>query len=113
MISAREPTALRDDIWMRTETGYDMKNVMLWSLYHILQNSFPEIHDVACNKLTNIDRKAYYNILEAFNKLALSAHLGHSCETGWIKHDSSYYSKQNSKVLPQGKILAMLSTSIW
>jgi hypothetical protein len=107
MISAREPTALRDDIWMRTETGYDMKNVMLWSLYHILQNSFPEIHDVACNKLTNIDRKAYYNILEAFNKLALSAHLGHSCETGWIKHDSSYYSKQNSKVLPQVKILAM------
>jgi hypothetical protein len=58
MISAREPTALRDDIWMRTETGYDMKNVMLWSLYHILQNSFPEIHDVACNKLTNIDRRA-------------------------------------------------------
>jgi tRNA(Ile)-lysidine synthase TilS/MesJ len=49
---------------------------------HRFQNSFPEIHDVACNKLTNIDRKAYYNILEAFNKLALSAHLGHSCETG-------------------------------
>ena len=113
MISAREPTALRDDIWVGTETGCDVKSVMLWSLYHILQNSFPEIHDVACNKLTNIDRKAYYNILEAFNKLALSAHLGHSCETGWIKHDSSYYSKQNSKVLPQGKILAMLSTSIW
>jgi hypothetical protein len=38
--------------------------------------------------------------------------LGHSCETGWIKHDSSYYSKQNSKVLPQGKILAMLSTPV-
>jgi hypothetical protein len=23
--------------------------------------------------------------------------LGHSCETGWNKHDSSYYSKQNSE----------------
>jgi hypothetical protein len=38
--------------------------------------------------------------------------LGHSCETGVKKkHDSSYYSKQNS-VLSQGKILAILSTSI-
>jgi hypothetical protein len=39
--------------------------------------------------------------------------LGHSCETGWNKHDSIYYSNQNSKVLSQGKILAILSTSIW
>jgi uncharacterized protein Usg len=38
-----------------------------------------------------------YNITEAVNKLALSAHLGHSCETGCNKYDSSYYSKQNSK----------------
>jgi hypothetical protein len=42
------------------------------------------------------------------NKLALSAHLGHSSETGWNEHDSSYYSKQNS-VLSQGKILAILT----
>jgi len=34
------------------------------------------------NKLTNIDEKACNNILEAVNKLALSARLGHSCETG-------------------------------
>ena len=27
----------------------------------------------------------------------LSARLGHSCETWWSKHDSPYYSKQNSK----------------
>jgi hypothetical protein len=46
----------------------------------------------------NIDGKACNNIPEAVNKLALSACLGHSCETGWNKHDSSYYSKQNSKV---------------
>jgi hypothetical protein len=25
--------------------------------------------------------------------------LDHSCETGWNKHDSSYYSKQNSKFI--------------
>jgi len=69
---------------------------------------------VACNKLTNIDGKACNNIPEAVNKLAkISAHLGHSCETGWNKHDSFYYSNQNSKVLSQGKILAILSTSIW
>jgi hypothetical protein len=49
----------------------------------------------------NIDGKAWNNIPEAVDKLALSAHLGHSCETEWNKHDSSYYSKQNS----QGKIL--------
>jgi hypothetical protein len=34
------------------------------------------------------------NIPEAVNKLAFSAHLDHSCETLWNKHDSSYYSKQ-------------------
>ena len=64
---------------MRADKEYDMKNDMLC---HILQESFPEIHEVACNKLTNIDGKACNNIPEAFNKLALSAHLGHSCETG-------------------------------
>jgi hypothetical protein len=25
----------------------------------------------------------------------LDSHLGHYCETGWNKHDSSYYSKQS------------------
>ena len=34
------------------------------------------------SKLTNIDGKACNNIPEAVNKLALSARLGHSCETG-------------------------------
>jgi hypothetical protein len=62
----------------------------------------------------NIDGKACNNIPETVNKLALSACLGHSCDTGWNKHDSSYYSnKQNSKVLSQHKILAIISTSIW
>ena len=60
----------------------------------------------------NIDGKACNNIPATVNKLALSAHLGHSCETGWNNHDSSYYSKQNSKVLSQGKTLAILSISI-
>ena len=45
-------------------------------------NSFPEIHEVACNKLTEIDGKTCNNIPEAVNKLALSARLVHSCETG-------------------------------
>ena len=66
---------------------------------------------MACNRLTNIDGKACNNISEAVNKIALSARLVHSCETGWNKHDSSYYSNQNS-VLLQGKILAILSTMI-
>jgi len=57
---------------------------------------------VVCNKLINIDGKACNNIPETVNKLALSAHLGHSCETGWNKHDSSYYSKQNSKFYDTG-----------
>jgi hypothetical protein len=61
----------------------------------------------------NIDGKACNNVPEAVNKLALSARLGHSCETEWNKHDSSHYSKQNSKVLSQGKILAILSTSLY
>jgi hypothetical protein len=37
MISAREPTGSRDDIWTRADKGYDMKNDMLWYVYHILQ----------------------------------------------------------------------------
>jgi len=47
--------------------------------------------------LTNIDGKTSNNIPEAVNKPALSARLCYSCETGWNKHDSTYYSKQNSK----------------
>jgi hypothetical protein len=42
MISAREAVGSRDDIWTSAEKGYDMKNDMLWSVYHILQHSFPE-----------------------------------------------------------------------
>ena len=38
---------------------------------------------MACNKITNIDRKPCNNIPEAANKLALSARLGHSCGNGW------------------------------
>jgi len=49
------------------------------------------------SELADIDGEACNNIPEAVNKLALSACLDHSCETGWNKHDSSYYSKQNSK----------------
>jgi hypothetical protein len=49
------------------------------------------------SELTNIDEKTCNYIPEAVNKLALSARLDHSCETGWNKHDSSYYSKQSSK----------------
>jgi len=41
-------------------------------LFIICFNSFTEIHEVACNKLTNIDGKACNNIPEAVNKLALS-----------------------------------------
>ena len=44
-----------------------------------LSYTFPEM---VCNNLTNIDRKACNNILKAVNKLAFSAPLGHSCETG-------------------------------
>ena len=36
MISAREPIGSRDDIWTRSDKGYDMKNDMLY-VYHILQ----------------------------------------------------------------------------
>jgi hypothetical protein len=35
-----------------------------------------------CSELTDIDGKACNNIPEAVNKLALSASLDHSCETG-------------------------------
>ena len=42
-------------------------------------NRFPEIHEVACNNLTNIDGKACSNIPDGVNKLALSARLVHSC----------------------------------
>jgi hypothetical protein len=65
------------------------------------------------SELTDIDGKAWNNIPEAVNKPALSARLDHSCETGWNKHDSSYYSKV--KIVLQIKISAWSSTSwsIW
>jgi hypothetical protein len=56
------------------------------------------------------DGRGCKNIPEAVNKLALSARLGHSCETGWHKHDSFYYSKQNS-VLSQSKKASLLTAS--
>ena len=40
---------------------------------HVCKHKFPEIHEVVCNKLTNIDGKACNNIPDAVNKLALSA----------------------------------------
>ena len=36
-VSAREPVGSRDNIWTRADKGYDMKNYMLWFVYHILQ----------------------------------------------------------------------------
>ena len=49
---------------------------------HVCKHSFPEIHEVACNKLTDIHGKACNNFSEAINKLALSARLDNSCEAG-------------------------------
>jgi len=49
-----------------------------------------EIHDL-------IDGKAWNNIPEAVNKLAFSARLGHTCETGWTKYDSFYNCIQSWK----------------
>jgi len=56
------------------------------------------------SELTYIDENACNNIPEAVNKLPLSARVGHSCETGWNKHDSSYYSKQNLKFYHRVKL---------
>ena len=70
------------------------------------KHSFSEIHEVSCNKLTNIGGKTCNNILEAVNKLALSVCLGHSWEAVWNKYDSSYIILNKTKVLSQGKILA-------
>ena len=66
--------------------------------------SFPEIQEVEFNNVTNIDGKALNNIPEAVNKLALSARIDNSCETGWNKHESSYYSKQNLKFYHRVKV---------
>ena len=52
---------------------------------NIQQNSLVRCVQFSGNspsELTNIDGKACNNNPEAVNKLALSAHLGHSCETG-------------------------------
>ena len=37
--------------------------------FTICTHIFPEIHEMACNRLTNIDGKACDNISEAVNKL--------------------------------------------
>jgi hypothetical protein len=37
VISSLEPIGSRDDIWTRADKRYDMKNDMLWYVYHILQ----------------------------------------------------------------------------
>jgi hypothetical protein len=81
-------------IWKMT--CYDLFIIYFNRVVHV-------IHDVARNKLMNIDRKSC-------NSIPKAASSAHSCETQWNKHDSSYYSL---KVLSQGKILAILSTSIW
>jgi len=65
------------------------------------------------SELTNINEKAWNNIPEAVNKAALLAGLGHSCETGWNKHDPSYIILNKIELLSQGEILALLSTSKW
>ena len=46
------------------------------------KHSFPEIHELACNKLTNINGKAGNKIPEAVNKLTLLVSVGHTCEIG-------------------------------
>lgn len=61
----------------------------------VCKHSFPEIHEMVCNRLTNIDGKACNNIPETVNKLAMPARLGHSCGIGKNKQDPSYYSKQS------------------
>ena len=49
--------------------------------FTVCKHSFPEIHEVTCNRPTNIDGKSCDNIPETVNKHTLSARLGHSCET--------------------------------
>ena len=91
-------SALGHDIWTRADKGYDMKNDMLWSVYHILQLRFPEIQEVTCNKLININRKACSNIPEAIINLLYQPAWAILVKLGEINMiPQSYYSKQNSK----------------
>jgi hypothetical protein len=62
-----ERVLIKGMIWKMTCYDHTVKKT--------LQQSFPEIHEVACNKLMNIDGKACNNIPATVNKLALSAHL--------------------------------------
>ena len=63
--------------------------------YSTKQLSPPQFSGNSRSELTNIDEKACNNIPETVKqKLALSARLGHSSQTDWNKHDSSYYYKQ-------------------
>ena len=49
-----------------------------------IKHSFPEIHEVACNAVTNIDGKAFSDTPETVIKLALSAHLAILVKLGEI-----------------------------
>jgi hypothetical protein len=57
------------------------------------------VRSMACNKLTNINRKSCITFWNRLINLLYHRYpsWGHSCDTGWNKHHSSYYSKQNSK----------------
>ena len=66
-----------------------------YSIKQFSPQGFKQFSGNSRSELTNIDGEICYSIPEAVNKLALSACLSHSCETGWNKHDSSYYSKQS------------------
>jgi hypothetical protein len=59
-----------------------LRKVHLLDLHIKSTNVSLYIDKVALNNLTNIDGNTCTNIPEAVNKLALSARLDHSCETG-------------------------------
>ena len=63
------------------------------------------------SELTHINEKACNNISEAVNKLALSAGLGHSCETGWNKDDPSY--KQNQTFITGWNFSFIIYKYMW
>jgi hypothetical protein len=55
-LSAREPIDSRDDIWMRADKGYDMKNDMLWYVLYNYSMLMRSIHDfIALTNNNNID----------------------------------------------------------
>ena len=56
-LSAQKPTGKRDDIWPRADKGYDMKNDMLWHVYH--NTSTEEITDLYQNVKSFLARIKY------------------------------------------------------